>query len=108
MNRERRIILRAPSESDVILSPELAPLFVVDAAIVAAQRILSVQLDPSSFHPGGARYPPTRALLAAMQALRRHIREHRHRERLLANRIGGPDDDLEDDPVEQALDGYPF
>lgn len=89
---ERRVPLRAPSEWDVALSPELAPLFVIDAAIVAAQRILSVQLDPSSFHPGGARYPPTRALLEAMRTLRSHIREHRRREQAFAEGIEQDDD----------------
>jgi hypothetical protein len=72
--RER---LAAPSEWDVVLAPELAPLFVLDAAIVAAHRILSITLDPSSSSPGGANHPPTRALLAAMRTLRRHIHLHR-------------------------------
>ena len=92
----RRIPLRAPSEWDVALSPELAPLFVIDAAIVAAQRILSVLLDPSSFHPGGARYPPTRALLEAMRTLRRQIREHRRREQAFVDGIHHHDDATDD------------
>jgi len=49
-----RILLRAPSEWDVALSPELAPLFVIDAAIVAA----SASLGPARsllLSPGGAR-----------------------------------------------------
>lgn len=74
VTHKRRTTLSATSESDIVLPPELAPLFVIDAAIVAAQRILSVQLDPSSFQPGGARYPPTRALLAAMRAAVPHPR----------------------------------
>jgi len=82
---KRRIPLRAPSEWDVVLSPELAPLFVIDAAIVAAQRVLAVHLDPSSFHPGGARYPPTRALLEAMSRLRGLIPEHRRVEQAFAD-----------------------
>ena len=94
---ERRIRLRAPSEWDVALSPELAPLFVIDAAIVAAQRILSVQLDLSSFHPGGARYPPTRALLVTMRTLRRQIRKHRVVEQAFAEGIAQDDDDQDDD-----------
>jgi hypothetical protein len=93
----RRIPLRAPSEWDVALSPELAPLFVIDAAIVAAQRILSVHLDPSSSQPGGARYPPTRALLEAMRRLRSHIREHRRSEQAFVDGIDHQDDDATDD-----------
>jgi hypothetical protein len=58
---EHRFDLLAPSEWDVVLSPELAPLFVLDAAIVAAHRVLCIGLDPSSFSPGGAGHPPTRA-----------------------------------------------
>jgi hypothetical protein len=77
MTSERRIALHAPSEWDVVLSPELAPLFVLDAAIVAAQRFFSICLDPSSFEPGGTAYPPTRALLDTMRILRCYIREHR-------------------------------
>jgi hypothetical protein len=106
--REPAITLHAPSESDVVLSPEIAPLFVVDAAIVAAQRILSVHLDPSSYQPGGARYPPMRALLAAMRALRRHIREHRDLERDFADGIGRRDDDPDAGSLEQESDSYPF
>lgn len=105
---ERRIPLRAPSESDVALSPELAPLFVIDAAIVAAQRVLSVLLDPTSFHPGGARYPPTRALLEAMRALRTHIREHRRREQAFIDGIDHQDDDATDDSHEHATEKSPF
>ncbi len=55
---EHRFDLLAPSEWDVVLSPELAPLFVLDAAIVAAHRVLCIGLDPSSFSPGGAGPPP--------------------------------------------------
>ncbi len=51
-----RLEFCAPSEWDVILSPELAPLFVIDAGIVAAQRFFSILLDPSSFGPGGTDY----------------------------------------------------
>jgi len=104
---KRRITLRAPSESDIVLSPELAPLFVIEAAIVAAQRILSVQLDPSSFQPGGARYPPTCALLAAMRALRCHIREHRYLEQAFADGVGRRDDP-DDQAYEPASDNSPF
>lgn len=82
---KRRVPLRAPSEWDVVLSPELAPLFVIDAAIIAAQRILAVHLDPASLHPGGARYPPTRALLEAMSRLRGLIRKHRRVEQAFAD-----------------------
>jgi hypothetical protein len=74
---EHRPVVCAPSEWDVVLSPELAPLFVLDAAIVAAQRFFSILLDPSSSGPGGTRYPPTRALLDAMLSLRCHIHDHR-------------------------------
>jgi hypothetical protein len=105
---ERPITLRAPSESEAVLSPEIAPLFVVDAAIVAALRILSVHLDPSSFHPGGARHPPTRALLATMHALRRHIRQHRSLERAFADALGPRDDHHDDEAQEQPIDNFPF
>jgi len=105
---ERRIPLRAPSEWDVALSPELAPLFVIDAAIVAAQRVLSVLLDPTSFHPGGARYPPTRALLEVMRTLRSHIREHRRREQAFVDGIDHQDDDATDDIHEHATEKSPF
>ena len=77
MTSERRITLHAPSEWDIVLSPELAPLFVLDAAIVAAQRFFSICLDPSSSGPGGTGHPPTRALLDDMRSLRCRIREHR-------------------------------
>ncbi|MEI8256675.1 MAG: hypothetical protein WCJ30_13455 [Deltaproteobacteria bacterium] len=74
---DHRVDLRVPSEWDVVLSPELAPLFVLDAAVLAAQRVLALCLDRSSSAPGGTDYPPTRALLDAMRTLRGHIREHR-------------------------------
>ena len=77
MTSEGRIALHAPSEWDVVLSPELAPLFVLDAAIVAAERFFSLLLDPSSSEPGGTGHPPTRALLDNMRSLRCRIREHR-------------------------------
>lgn len=107
MINERRITLRAPSESDVVLSPELAPLFVVDAAVIAALRILSVHLDPSSSYLGGARYPPTRALLATMHALRRHIRQHRLLERAFAD-ADPCDDDHDDEARDRPIDNFPF
>jgi hypothetical protein len=81
-----RFDLLAPSEWDVVLSPELAPLFVLDAAIVAAHRVLCIGLDPSSFSPAGAGHPPTRALLAAMRSLRRRVRDYRLAEQALAYR----------------------
>ena len=108
MIHERRITLRAPSESDIVLSPELAPLFVIDAAIVAAQRIFSVSLDPSSPYPGGARYPPTRALLEAMCTLRCHIREHRRVEQAFAGGIDHEDDDPDGEVHDQETDNFPF
>jgi hypothetical protein len=77
MTSDQRIELHAPSEWDVVLSPELAPLFVLDAAVVATQRFFSILLDPSSAGPGGTGYPPTRALLEAMNTMRCLIREHR-------------------------------
>jgi len=72
--RER---ILAPSEWDVVLAPELAPLFVLDAAIIAAHRVLSIVLDPTSSAAGGGNHPPTRELLDAMRVLRRHIHHHR-------------------------------
>jgi hypothetical protein len=77
MTSDQRIELHAPSEWDVVLSPELASLFVLDAAVVAAQCFFSILLDPSSAGPGGTGYPPTRALLEAMCSLRCHIRDQR-------------------------------
>jgi hypothetical protein len=50
---------------------------VLDAAIVAAQRIFSTLLDPSSSGTGGTDHPRTRALLETMRILRCHIRDHR-------------------------------
>jgi hypothetical protein len=88
MSSEQRIELHAPSEWDVVLSPELAPLFVLDAAIVAAQRFFSIVLDPSSSGPDGTADPPTRALLEAMRTLRCHIREHRLAEEAFADDHG--------------------
>jgi hypothetical protein len=72
--RER---LLAPSEWDVVLAPELASLFVLDAALVAAHRVFSICLDPTSSSAGGANHPPTRDLLDAMRILRLHIHQHR-------------------------------
>jgi hypothetical protein len=69
--------LLVPSEWDIILTPELAPLFVIDAAIVAAQRVFSVVLDPSSSAPGGSKHPLTSHLLDSLLGLRATIREYR-------------------------------
>lgn len=77
--------LFAPSEADVIVAPELAPLFVVDAAIVAAQRFFSVVLDPTSSVLGGAKHPLTSHLLDAMLSLRATLREYRLAEALEAS-----------------------
>ncbi len=105
---EHRLALHPPSEWDVVLSPELAPLFVLDAAIVAAQRIFSGSLDPSSLHPGGARYPPTLALLQAMRSLRCHIREHRRAEQALASGRDREGDVLEDEVHDEETEPFPF
>lgn len=104
MTSQRRIALHAPSEWDVVLSPELAPLFVLDAAIVAAQRFFSICLDPSSFEPGGTAYPPTRALLDTMRILRCHIREHRVAAETLDHQPSGEHDATDDDIPEEADD----
>lgn len=104
MTSERRIALHAPSEWDVILSPELAPLFVLDAAIVAAQRFLSICLDPSSFEPGGTAYPPTRTLLDTMRILRCHIREHRVAAETFDHQPSREHDATDDDLPEEAAD----
>jgi hypothetical protein len=69
--------LVAPSEWDVLVAPEVAPLFVLDAAIVAAQRFFAIILDPTSSDLGGAGHPLSRDLLDAMCALRGHIRHYR-------------------------------
>lgn len=108
MTSEHRVALHAPSDWDVVLSPELAPLFVVDAAIVAAQRVFSVSLDPSSSHPGGARYPPTRALLEAMRTLRCLIREHRKVERAFADGAGAEQQDPDDELHEHETEDIPL
>jgi hypothetical protein len=88
MISERRTELLAPSEWDIALSPELAPLFVLDAAVLAALRFFSITLDPSSSTLGGASYPPTRLLLEAMHTLRSLIREHRLTEQAFADDHG--------------------
>jgi hypothetical protein len=75
---EGRIELHAPSEWDIVLSPELAPLFVLDAAIVAAQLFFSITLDPTSSSFGGTDHPLTCDLLEVMCTLRVHIRQYRH------------------------------
>ncbi len=72
--RQRLVV---PSEWDIVLAPELGPLFVLDAALIAARRFLAIGLDPSSSTRGGAYHPPTRGLIDAMRALRRHIRQYR-------------------------------
>lgn len=77
MTSEQREHLRAPSEWDVLIFPDLAPLFVLEAAIVAAHAALGCQLEPASSMPGGANHPPIRHLLRAMRILRAHIRNHR-------------------------------
>jgi hypothetical protein len=98
---EHRFDLLAPSEWDVVLSPALAPLFALDAAIVAAHRVLCIGLDPSSSSPGGTGHPPTRALLAAMRSLRRRVRDYRLAEQALAD--GCPKEpDYADDLVQHA------
>jgi hypothetical protein len=85
MTPEHREALHAPSEWDVVLSPELGPLFVLEAAIITVQRFFSIQLDPSSSLPGGANHRPTRALLHAMRTLRNRIRDHRAMEQAFAS-----------------------
>ena len=67
--------LIAPSEWDVVLAPELAPLFVIDSAIVAAQHFFSILLDPTSATMGGINHPPTRDLLHVLRTLRIHIHQ---------------------------------
>ena len=104
MTSERRIALHAPSEWDVVLSPELAPLFVLDAAIVAAQRFFSICLDPSSFEPGGTAYPPTRALLDTMRILRCHIRQHRVTAEAFDRAPRGEHDATDDEIPEEAAE----
>ena len=84
MTPNHRETLHAPSEWDVVLAPELGPLFVLEAAIIAAHRFLLIQLDPSSSLPGGANHRPTRALLHAMRTLRSRIRDHRAMEQAFA------------------------
>ncbi len=88
--RERLV---APSEWDVILAPELAPFLVLDAALVAAHRVLAICLDPSSSDVGGANHLPTRELLHAMRELRARIHQHS-----LAVATG--DDKTEDEPLD--------
>ena len=106
MTSEHRIDVRAPSQWDVVISPELAPLFVIDAAIVAAQRFLAICLDPSSSGLGGTDHPPTRALLDAMRVLRDHIRVYRLSAEVLDDDPVGDDatgDDIPEDQTERSL-----
>lgn len=106
---EHRLALCAPSEWDVVLSPELAPLFVLDAAIVAAQRVFSTLLDPSSSGPGGTDHPPTRTLLEAMRILRRHIRKHRVAVEASDDDLHGEHPATDDDiPEEESAASLPF
>ena len=67
----------APSEWNVVLAPELAPLFVIEAVLVATDRLLANTPDTNSRSAGGCEPPPTRALLRAMQVLRSHFARHR-------------------------------
>jgi hypothetical protein len=107
MSPERRLQLCAPSEWDVAVSPELAALFVLDAAIVAAERIFSTLLDPSSSDPGGTDYPPTRALLETLRILRCHIREHRVDAQIYVESRGA-NIDSDNDISEEEGDCLPF
>jgi hypothetical protein len=90
-----------------VLSPELALLFVLDAAIVAAERFFYILLDPSSLGPGGAGYPPTLALLDAMRTLRSRIREHHVIAEAFNDAAGGEhgavDDDIPEEMTEDNL-----
>jgi hypothetical protein len=72
--RENLVI---PSEWDIVLAAEVAPLFVLDAAIVAAQRVFSITLDPISSSLGGTDHPLTRDLVEVMRTLRAHISQYR-------------------------------
>ena len=108
MTSEHRLHVCAPSESDVVLSPELAPLFVLDAAIVATQRFFLILLDPSSSEPGGTDHPPTRALLEAMRILRGHIREHRVAAQVSDDEPSPELDDTDDDIPEEGAGCLPF
>lgn len=69
--------LAIPSEWEVVLAAEVAPLFVLDAAIVAAQRVFSITLDPTSSSLGGTDHPLTRDLVEVMCTLRAHISQYR-------------------------------
>ena len=77
MTPSTRHTLVIPSEWDVVLAPEVAPLFVLEAAIAAAQRFFSITLDPTSSTLGGTDHPLTRDLLKVMRTLRVHIRHYR-------------------------------
>lgn len=101
---EHRFVVCAPSEWDVVLSPELAALFVLDAAIVAAQRSFSILLDPSSCGPGGTGHPPTRDLLDAMRALRCHILAHRLTAEAFDDDPGGEHDFTDDENHDDETD----
>jgi hypothetical protein len=72
--RENLVI---PSQWDVVLAAEVAPLFVLDAAIVAAQRVFSITLDPTSSSLGGTDHPLTRDLVEGMHTLRARISQYR-------------------------------
>jgi hypothetical protein len=77
---------------------------VLDAAIVAAQHLFSILLDPSSSQPGGTRYPPTCALLDAMRTLRCLIRDHRMTANDFDDHHGGEHDAIDDLPDEENED----
>jgi hypothetical protein len=97
---ELRVPIHVPSAWDVTLSPELAPLFVVDAAIHAARRFIEVSWPASS--PQGE--TNLRDLLADMGRVQARIREHRVREQAFANNGPGPDDDHLDLDIEAEAD----
>jgi hypothetical protein len=100
LNRENLV---APSEWDVLIAPEVAPLFVLDAALLAAQRFFAIILDPTSSDLGGADHLLTHDLLDAMCALRVHIRDYRLAE--AADRSLGEAFDVADDrPSQDASD----
>jgi hypothetical protein len=77
MTPSMRDPLVIPSEWDVVLAPELAPLFVLEAAIAAAQRFFSITLDPTSSSLGGTDHPLTHDLLEVMRTLHVYIRRYR-------------------------------
>ena len=97
MSSHDRDELRVPSAWDIAITPELAPLFVLDAAICATRRF--IEGSPPDCQAD------LRPILKHMRRLLARIREHRAREQVLANHVYVPhEDDLDPDSEAEVPD----